>query len=277
MNLATPRRDDSSTPPRRALANTGLVPFFALACGITWLAAMPAAIAWMRHENPAPLAVASSGLSAFGPLLAAFIVAARSKELRDVFGRWRTNVAWIALALFVPMLVHLAATAVYLAIGGHPIGWFHLPANGVAVAALIVFPLGEEFGWRGFAHPRLVHRFGPIRGSLLVGLAWAIWHFAYAITPAKAGFDAVQLVMLLTELPLYSIILAWLFERANRSMAVAIAFHTGAHLDHLEIDPNYGCKLHAAHLLVVAVFAFFASRVLRRALTHPRNERPIDA
>ena len=64
------------------------------------------------------------------------------------------------------------------------------------------------------------------------------------------------------ELPLYSLLIAWVFERSNRSMAVAIAFHAGAHLDHIERAPRSDLRLHALHLVVLAVIAVFAARSL---------------
>jgi len=123
------------------------------------------------------------------------------------------------------------------------------------VAALVVFPLGEEFGWRGFAHPRMVSRHGVVRGALAVGVGWGLWHLMYTITPAAGGFDPFELAMILTELPLYSLLIAWVFERANRSMAVALAFHAGAHLDHIERAPRTDLRLHLTHVAVLAVVA----------------------
>jgi membrane protease YdiL (CAAX protease family) len=250
-----------------ARSTDGLSLYFVLACAITWTMAFPAARAWMRHQSPAPLAVAGAGLSAFGPLLAALVVAGRSRQLRPVFGRWRTRPAWVLLALLAAPLVHLIATALFAAIGGRPDRWFHPPDTPEAVAALVVFPLGEEFGWRGFAHPRLVSRHGVVRGSLLLGLGWGLWHLMYTITPTAGRFDPLELALIMTELPLYALLIAWVFERANRSMAVALAFHAGAHLDHIERAPRTDLRLHLVHLGVLVLLAGAAAWSLRRRAT----------
>jgi uncharacterized protein len=150
----------------------------------------------------------------------------------------------------------------YAAMGGHPSAWLHPPSTPEQLAALVVFPLGEEFGWRGFAHPRIVERHGLVKGSLILGLGWGLWHLAYSITPEAAGFDAFTFVLTMIELPLYSLLITWVFERANRGMAVAIAFHAGAHLDHIELAPRSELGLQVLHVMVLAVVAFVAARKL---------------
>jgi membrane protease YdiL (CAAX protease family) len=248
----------------RRTSNDGLPGFFGIACGLTWLLAAPLALSWMNRAAPPPYAVACAGRSAFGPLVAARAIAGPRKQLGDVFGRWRTNPLWVVLALFAPMAIHVVATALSMAFGAHPAQWLHPPSTPEQVAALVVFPLGEEFGWRGFAHPRMVERHGLVKGSLLLGLVWGVWHLAYSVTPDAADFDANTFAMTLAELPLYSVLVAWVFEHANRSMAVAIAFHAGAHLDHIELAPRSQVWLHAMHLMVVAVLAAFAARSLSK-------------
>ncbi len=248
-----------------ALARTGGTRvYFSLACGITWVLALPAAMAWARHEAPGAGAVACAGLSAFGPALSAAAVAWPRGQLRDVFGRWRTNAAWVVVALLAAPAVHTVATALYVAIGGHPAHWFHPPVAPEQVAALVVFPLGEEFGWRGFAHPRMAERYGPVKGPLLVGAVWSLWHLVYAITPEAAGFDSFAFLLTMVELPLYSLLIAAVFERAQRSMAVAIAFHAGAHVDHIERAGRSDLGLHALHIAVLVALAAVAARSLTK-------------
>ncbi|HEX4340733.1 MAG TPA: CPBP family intramembrane glutamic endopeptidase [Polyangiaceae bacterium] len=236
-----------------------LIPFFALACGITWMLAAPLAAAWMHHDTPSSLSVSLAGLSAFGPLFAALVVASRQRRLGEVFSRWRTGPAWVVLALFAPMAVHLVAVALALALGERQVTWLHPPATAEHVAALVVFPLGEEFGWRGYAYPRLVDRLGVVKGALVLGVVWGLWHLVYSVTPVAGAFDVRLFAMGMVELPLYSILIAWVFERANRSMAVAIAFHAGAHLDHIELAPLEQTWLHVMHLIVLAVLAAVAA------------------
>ncbi|GAA3729826.1 membrane protease YdiL (CAAX protease family) [Spinactinospora alkalitolerans] len=47
----------------------------------------------------------------------------------------------------------------------------------VNFALIFVFAgLGEEFGWRGPALPRLQQSRGPLAASVLVGLMWFAWY-----------------------------------------------------------------------------------------------------
>jgi hypothetical protein len=156
---------------------------------------------------------------------------------------------WILVALLGAPLVHAIATLLFAAVGGHPTQWFYLPNTPELAAALVVFPLGEEFGWRGFAHPRLVARFGAVRGCLILGAVWGLWHLAYSVTP-EGRFDLLGFGLVMAALPFYSVLLGWLFERADRSMAVAIAGHVRRHLDKFDRAPRADLRLQVLHLFV---------------------------
>jgi len=266
VHPSVPAPAPSLSPPAATVAEPGggAIAFFVLACATTWLLALPTNLAWMQHRTPSPLAIAGAGFSAFGPLLAALVLAAPQRQLGQAFGRWRTNPIWILVAIAGAPLMHFISTALFAAIGGHPTQWFYPPDSPALVAALIVFPLGEEFGWRGFAYPRMVARFGVVRGCLILGALWGVWHLGYCITPDTGRFDLLGFGITVTELPFYAVLLGWLFERGNRSMAVAIAGHAGAHLDKFDRAPRHDLRLQIVHLFVVAGFALFAAGALAR-------------
>lgn len=245
--------------------SSGLLLFFVLACGLTWSLDVPWVLAVLQGQPPPPYAMNLTGLGALGPTLAAVLVAWPRGESRQVFGRWRTHPLWIVVALFAPGALHLVATLLEVALGGHPAQWFYPPVEPERIAALLMFPIGEEFGWRGFAHPRITARFGMVTGSLLLGLVWGVWHVGMMFQPGSGVAHALTATGLAAlELALWSVCFAWFFERSGRSMAVAIALHAGAHLDNVNRAPEGEIRLRVLRLAVVAVAAGLAAWALTR-------------
>jgi membrane protease YdiL (CAAX protease family) len=237
--------------------------FFVLACAITWLLDLPLALAWATHAPPPAYAMPMVGLGAWGPSLAAFAIAARRRELRGVFGRWRTNPIWIVLGLFVPLAVQLPATLIEVALGGRPAHWFYPPVRPEHFAALVMFPFGEEFGWRGFAYPRLEKLYGPVLGSLILGCVWGVWHLGMLFAPEPLrALPLATVAIYMVDLALWSVVMAWGFERGNRSIAVAIAIHAGEHLDNVSRAPETEVRLRILRVAVLAVVATLAARSL---------------
>jgi uncharacterized protein len=238
--------------------------FFALACALTWGLSAPLVVALNRGATEPPgYAVLGAGLSAFGPTFAALLLAGRGNR-RKVFGTFRWQPAWVLGALLVPTALRTLAIAFYAATFGAPERWAYLPQLSTQVAALVVFPLGEEFGWRGYAYPLIEKAQGALKGSLVLGLFWGVWHFAYCFPPGQ-GFDFVGFGLGLVLLPLYSVILAVPFERSGRNIAVAVAFHAAAHIQHIELAPRTELGIQVFHVLLVAMAAALAARALIRA------------
>jgi membrane protease YdiL (CAAX protease family) len=236
----------------------------ALSCFITWQLSAPMALVTWSGETAPALVLAFAGLSAFGPTLAALAVGGMRRELPEIFGRWRTRWTWVALGLLAMPLLHLIATLIEVALGGQPAQWFYPPARPEHVAALVLFSIGEEFGWRGFAYPRLADRHGALAAACIVGLAWSAWHFFMWFTPdgppSLAAFSIKALYLMLA-----SVVIAWAFESSGRSMTVAMALHASGHLDNVHRAPASELRLTLLRLLVLGIAAFFAARALNRA------------
>ena len=241
--------------------------FFVLACVITWGLDLPMVVAWSTGTTPSSGALAMVGLGAWGPTLAASIVVTRrGDDLRSAFGPWRAKPVWLVVGLLLPLAVQLPATLIDVALGGHPAHWFYPPVRPEHFAALVMFPLGEELGWRGFAYPRLERLYGPVLGSLILGCVWGLWHLGMLFTPdplRRLPLSTVAFYMV--DLALWSVVMAAIFERSGRSILVAIAIHAGEHIDNVSRAPQSELLLRGLRFAVLAVVAAIAARHLASA------------
>jgi uncharacterized protein len=244
-------------PEQDSVSSDGVGTFVVLAWGTTWLLGLPLAASWVRGLPGDAYMFALAGLSAFGPTFAALVVAGRKRRLRAVIGRLRAPPLWAAAALLTPLFLHLVARLLERALGGNVTRWLWLPETSAQVAALFIFPIGEELGWRGFAHPILLRRYGRLRGPLMLGVIWGVWHLLYAVKP-DGTFELAGFALTALECIFWSPVIAWLFERTNRSMLVAMAIHAGAHLDNSARIPADDGLLKAFTLVVLAVAALAA-------------------
>jgi membrane protease YdiL (CAAX protease family) len=181
-------------------------------------------------------------LGGMGPGLAGVALALRERDgwhdylRRLVDPRRIPPLLWPVVLLFAPGLVFLAQVAT-----GPPA--LHLPAAAFAspVALLVVLarvlllgPLAEEPGWRGWALPRLQARLGPRTAALALGAVWALWHLPLFFFPgtvhAQQGVGSVWFLLFLVQVVAMSVVMAWLFDRTRQSTLGAILFHFAANL-----------------------------------------------
>lgn len=212
--------------------------FFALAFGITWFVQLPAVLAHYgilpgpeaQYMNPA-------GLGLFGPMIAALIVArieggkgGTGKFFRSIW-KWRVSPIWYVLALALPTVGFVIARGAYglVAADGGP--WTYPPENAQRVAAMIIAPIGEEIGWRGFALPRLQARFSRLNAAIILGFAWGFWHLMmYLMADISPSILIASILFLVPGSVLYS----WIYNRSCGSALMAILIHMGTHLN----NPN---------------------------------------
>jgi uncharacterized protein len=184
--------------------------FLLLAFAFTW----PLQLAVLNDVVTGPAALACLGVAGLGPSLAALVVT-NGRVLRRLRERPRLGPA--LLALFAANLMVLLAVLVGMALGGPP-PVLALPFLG----ALLVPPLGEELGWRGWLYPRLAERHGPLAGGLMTGAVWAIWHLPTAISD-----DATVTLLYLLGIIAVSVPIAWLMERSGRNPWIGVLAHLG--------------------------------------------------
>jgi membrane protease YdiL (CAAX protease family) len=175
-------------------------------------------------------------LGSFGPSLAAVAVVAYGggrAGLRVWFGRclqWRVGAGWMALAFFLPLALMSLAAAMHIALGG---AIAPSPAAGHVLMAAVNFfliflvggPMGEEFGWRGYALGQLQDRHGWRMASLVLGAVWGVWHLPLFFIDGTSQAH-IPLALFLLSVVAMSVLFAWFARHTAGSVVPALVLHT---------------------------------------------------
>ncbi len=181
-----------------------------------------------------------------GPSIAAFIIVLIIGGKRGFvnllrpFGRWRVSLKLWAIAIFGSAALYLIGLGVHLFLGGEtpPFIMIKEELNLIPLYLIMVVlmpwngPVGEEFGWRGYALPKLQNKYGPLTASLVIGAIWGIWHLpSFFASQGVVGAIAAELGMIFL-LPYVlgtianSIFMTWLYNRTKASALIAgIVWH----------------------------------------------------
>ncbi len=183
------------------------------------------------------------GFKVWGPSLAGLVVVA-TMEGRNGLGKmfrrlvyWRVGLVWWGVAFLGPVVLTLAAVLGHILTGGPAPGftfwkreWHMAPILMlVLLLPLTGGPGGEEpFGWRGYLQPSLQGKWGPFLTSVVVGIAWAVWHLPEFYNPASTQYAAgirffiPMAVMWISA----SILMTWIYHKTGGSVLLSgVIFH----------------------------------------------------
>jgi membrane protease YdiL (CAAX protease family) len=91
---------------------------------------------------------------------------------------------------------------------------------------LILGPLSEEIGWRGYALGRLQTRWNALTSSLIVGLVWALWHLPLFMMVGTSQHElGLPFIGFLVGFMANSILYTWLYNNTKQSLWSAILLH----------------------------------------------------
>ena len=278
---------------RGLIARHPLVSFFTMALGLSWLAWVPYILSphgmgvWDIHFPEVLGSGQFTGVlpgALLGPLGSAFIVTAVADGragLRRWVGRlfrWRVAWYWYALALVVvPALIVVSA----LPFAGGDVRAPSALAFAMLVPGLIIqlfsTGLSEEPGWRDFALPRLQHRLGAVRGTVVLGLLWGGWHLPLFLTE-WGGFPGVswtQPVLFIASCVPLSLVMTWVFNRTGQSVPLVMLLHAGINSTYTLLWPAVFPTLDAGgDTLVVQLVATTAATAVLLVVTRGRLGAP---
>ena len=177
-------------------------------------------------------------IAVFGPGIAAFVLTARSSGKVGIKTLWKRgwqldfNKIWlIPTILMIPFAALL--TLAILSLLDISIVWeAALPPAMVVPIGLLIWLLGaypEEYGWRGYALPRLLEKFNPLIASLILGSVWGIWHLPLHFIPTTTQYVIPIWQYLLLTLVL-SVLYTWLYLATGGNLFIASLFHASGNI-----------------------------------------------
>jgi len=135
----------------------------------------------------------------------------------------------------------------------------------VLLLSLISGPLNEEFGWRGYALDRLLVRFGFLKGSLVLGFIWAIWHLPWYFTPGQAQYNLLQdsvfhALMFIPSVMLLSVFVSFVYVKTGRSILAGALVHMLSNLIGSQLLSSYTTEI--SMLIRYTNMAFFLGVII---------------
>ena len=286
--LAAAEPAGPSSGIRALIRRRPLAAYLLMANILIWLSTLPAvfinAALWQfpGHTIATLLALA----------LPAFLVTAVAEGRAGVRAllaralRWRVGLRWYALALLgIPVGTLLLATTFLGAASLQALAdkWpllvtVFLPE---VLTTVVTAHLLEELGWTGFVQHRLQGRHRALPASLLVALAFALFHVPnYFIGAPLTGEQA--LIVLVQVLPaamifavFFRVLATWLYNSAGQSVLIVALLHAVLNaLASARVGPEFVPHSAASWLpyAVVAGLAVLAAVATRGRLAHTRDD-----
>lgn len=256
----------SAAAPRRLLA------FFALAFGLSWSFWVVAVLMGAHADSATGRTLLYAGTP--GPFIAALVMlylGGSSAERRDFWRRLyeveRLRPLWLAVVVLTYPALTMLAVALDLLAGGTPPDTGRLlelgpdPVLLLATFGLVFLlgPLPEEPGWRGYALDRLQALGGALLASLVLGLAWALWHLPLFFLPGsyQHGLGLGTLAFWLFHLTAVaaSIFITWVYRHNERSTFAAVLFHAMLNLSRSVVPLGDRAELVRTLLLTLVALA----------------------
>lgn len=201
------------------------LPIFFVAVGAIISGALAFA-AFMGDENFALI-----GVILLGPSVAAIILTGLFSGrvgLRQILVQQMTlrfGVQWYLIAFLTIPVIALVAIGLRSQLGGPDLEFWRSSLF-PKIVFLVLISLGEEFGFRGYALPRLQVRFNALQASVILGILWGLWHFPGYLAGTGVPDDMPFYVFMLWIIPA-TILITWVYNN-TRSVITSIAMHTAA-------------------------------------------------
>ena len=197
--------------------------YFVFTFFISWMGAFLLVAGKLLNHEPIP---AFDGIIMFpimllGPAISGIILTRFQggvQGVRELFGRMKPSPAkkaWL-LSLFIPpTLIFFVLLILSNVLSREYKPGFFLPGLFFGIPAGFL----EELGWMGFAFPNMVRLRSAFSSSILLGLAWSLWHlpvinFLGAASPHGSDWF-IYFISFTAVMTAMRVIIAWVYVNSN--------------------------------------------------------------
>lgn len=212
-----------------------IVKFLFLTLSISWILWLPGIIQTSnRSLFPQDLVMIIGMLGTAVPSIVGAVM--MKKGLKKLF-RFKINIYSLCSILIIPVLLIITHFLNATLLGGNPpeIKTPHLIPLQFIMTLLILGPLNEEIGWRGFLHDNLTKRFPSVITGFIIGVVWTVWHIP-AFFIDVMHFSDLPFMQFLSTLILSSILISFLQTRCRCGIWPGLIIHTLINLG-MEVAP----------------------------------------
>jgi membrane protease YdiL (CAAX protease family) len=232
-------------------------------------------------------------LGGFGPTIFGFyelFVKADRKGKAEFLSRLlsfkRVGIKWLIITLlFYPLVFALSALIDYIFItdtlpqadrlnemirGGASLFLLN------TIYILLLGPVAEEVGWRGYLLDKTQAAVSPLKATLLVGLVWWAWHIPLFFMPStlhgSQGLLSFFSFGYFITVMGYSFLFTWLFNNTNKSILVPILAHFSVNFT-LGVLPQFSGMIYVISsilLMVISIILYWQDKSLGKAT--PAND-----
>jgi len=230
----------------RAFEGRNLVLFFLIAFGWTWIwwwvlffsgwVSVPAGVGTSETDfggiNAVVLLLVA--ISPFGPTIGGFVLTALNEGrvgVKKLWGKfWNLNIrwTWLLVILLVWPGLRLLTNLVGQVTSGESLPilvypdrvWMFIPP--LIISTFINGGMSEEFGWRGYALPRLQARFNALTAAVILGVIEGLWHYPLMLMGTWWQNTVIELVLwfIITD-----ILRTWIYNNVNGNLLAMMLFH----------------------------------------------------
>lgn len=264
--------------------------FFGVAYALTWSFWLVALVLGLRFDSLGGILLLIAGLAGPGIAGVGFTYLVYDERGRSDFWTRLTDVRriglpWVLVILFLTLAVNLGAALIDVLLGGLGATWSQgvqgFAANPLTLLPTVFFatlpPLLEELGWRGYVLDRLQLRRSALEASLIVGVAWSVWHlplfFIAGSYQQGLGVGTVEFWLFIVGIVPLSVAFSWVYNNTSRSILAVILLHSMVNITSEIIEVTPGADAISVGLWIVlgvGIVAIWGAATLTSADEVPR-------